>query len=87
MIQDLDKTLEELLKRELPKAIVGQVALSFAAPDDQFPPPAVKLPAIDLFLYDVRENRDLRSNEWLVERRSDGTATRQRARSAWTART
>jgi hypothetical protein len=79
MIHDLDKTLEELLKRELPSSIVSQVAISFATPDDQFPPPSVKLPAIDLFLYDVRENRDLRSNEWLVERRSDGTATKQRA--------
>jgi hypothetical protein len=79
MIHDLDKSLEELLKHSLPANIVSQVAISFAAPDDQFPPPAVKLPAIDLFLYDVRENRDLRSNEWLVERRSDGTATRQRS--------
>jgi hypothetical protein len=79
MIHDLDKTLEELLKHELPSSIVSQVAISFATPDDQFPPPSVKLPAIDLFLYDVRENRDLRSNEWLVERRSDGTATKQRA--------
>jgi hypothetical protein len=79
MIADLDKTLEELLKRELPPGIVSQVAISFAAPDDQFPPSSVKLPAIDLFLYDVRENRDLRSNEWLVERRSDGSATKQRS--------
>ncbi len=79
MIQDLDKSLEELLKHELPASIVSQVAISFATPDDQFPPPAVKLPALDLFLYDVRENRELRSTEWLIERRSDGTATRQRS--------
>lgn len=74
MIDDLDRTLEELLKRELPPAIVSQVTISFATPDDQFPPASVTLPAIDLFLYDARENRDLRSNEWLVERRSDGTS-------------
>jgi Pvc16 N-terminal domain len=78
MIHDLDKTLEELLKRELPPELVSQVTISFATPDDQFPPPSVTLPAIDLFLYDVRENRDLRSNEWQVERRSDGTATKKR---------
>ena len=53
--------------------------ISFATPDDQFPPQSVTLPAVDLFLYDVRENLELRSNEVYVERRSDGTATRTRA--------
>ena len=75
MIDDLDRTLEELLKRGLPTDLVSQVAISFAAPDDQFPPSSVTLPAVDLFLYDVRENRELRSAEWRVERRGD-TATR-----------
>ena len=78
MIDDLDKTLNELLKRELPPNIVQQVTISFATPDDQFPPSSVTLPAVDLFLYDVRENRELRSNEWQVERRSDGTAVKTR---------
>jgi hypothetical protein len=78
MIEDLDRTLEELLKRELPPGIVEQVAITFATPDEQFPPTSVTLPAIDLFLYDVRENRELRNNEWLVTRKSDGTATKQR---------
>jgi hypothetical protein len=78
MIDDLDKTLELLLKREMPPSLVEQLTISFAVPDDQFPPQSVTLPAIDLFLYDVRENRDLRSNEWIVERRSDGTASKKR---------
>jgi Pvc16 N-terminal domain len=78
MIDDLDRTLEALLKRELPPDLVEQVTISFATPDDQFPPSSVTLPAIDLFLYDMRENRELRSNEWLVERQSDGTATKKR---------
>lgn len=79
MIDDLDKTLEVLLKHELPTWLVDQVEISFATPDDAFPPTSVTLPAIDLFLYDVRENRDLRSNEWLIERRSDGTVSKQRS--------
>lgn len=29
MIDDLDKTLEELLRHELPQALVDQVAISF----------------------------------------------------------
>ena len=72
MIDDLDKTLEILLKRELPQNLVGQVTISFVTPDDQFPPSSVNLPAIDLFLYDVRENRELRNNKWEIERKSNG---------------
>ena len=74
MIDDLDKTLEELLRHELPPDLVSQVSISFATPDNQFPGTAITLPAIDLFLYDVRENRDLRSNEWQIERQSNGVA-------------
>ncbi|HKX29089.1 MAG TPA: DUF4255 domain-containing protein [Blastocatellia bacterium] len=79
MINDLDSTLEQLLRRELPASLVGQVAISFAAPDDNFPPSSVTLPAIDLFLYDVRENRELRSNEWIVERQSNGLVSQRRS--------
>jgi hypothetical protein len=83
MINDLDRTMEELLMRELPPELVSseattRVTISFATPDDQFPPASVTLPAIDLFLYDVRENRDLRTNEWIVERQSDGSTTKKR---------
>jgi len=78
MIHDLDKTLEELLKHDLPPDLVSQVTISFATPDDEFPGAVVTPPAIDLFLYDVRENRDLRSNEWIMERNSDGTTTKKR---------
>jgi hypothetical protein len=78
MLDDLDKTLAELLKQELPSGVVSQVAISFAPPDDSFPPSSVSLPAIDLFLYDIRENRELRNREWEVERRSDGTGSRKR---------
>ncbi len=78
MINDLDSTLEQLLRRELPASLVGQVAISFAAPDDKFPPQSVTLPAIDLFLYDVRENRELRSNEPIIERQSNGTVIQRR---------
>jgi hypothetical protein len=79
MIDDLDRTIEELLKRELSTSLVEQVAISFAMPDSEFPPSSVTLPAVDLFLYDIRENRDLRSNEWIVERQDNGTATKNRS--------
>lgn len=77
MIHDVDGTVSELLKRELPKPLADQIEVSFATPDDQFPPQSVKLPAVDFFLYDVRENLELRSNEVQIERRTDGTAIRR----------
>jgi hypothetical protein len=79
MFDDLDKTLEALLQSELPPGLVRSI--SFATPDETFPPDGedVTFPALDLFLYDIRENRDLRSNEWSVERQTPGSATRQRA--------
>jgi hypothetical protein len=73
VINDLDDTLAELLRRTLPPTLVPQVAISFAPPDGTFPPPSVTLPAIDLFLYDIRENRTLRSNERQIERDPEGT--------------
>ncbi len=79
MIKDLDETLAVLLRRELPEELSRQVQISFATPDEQFPPQSVTTPAVDLFLYDIRENLDLRSNEVYVERKTDGTAIRTRA--------
>ncbi|MCK7494850.1 MAG: DUF4255 domain-containing protein [Comamonadaceae bacterium] len=78
MIDDLDESLKTLLARELPPAISDQVSVSFAAPDDAFHS-SVKLPAVDLFLYDIRENLELRSNDEFLERRLEGSAVRQRA--------
>lgn len=73
MISDLDDTLTALLKQQLPPEIVSSTQISFEAPDDRFPPSGVTLPAIDLFLYDVRENTDLRVTDWIVEKNADGT--------------
>jgi Pvc16 N-terminal domain len=74
VINDLDETLAALLQQSLPERLAKQIQISFAAPDDQFPPQSVTLPAVDLFLYDVRENLELRSNEYYIDRNSDGTA-------------
>ncbi|HNP26338.1 MAG TPA: DUF4255 domain-containing protein [Nitrosomonas sp.] len=76
MINDLDATLRALLYKGLPPVLAEQVQISFATPDDQFPHQSVTLPAIDLFLYDIRENQELRSNEVFLDYHSDGTATR-----------
>lgn len=75
MLQDLDATLAALLDAELS---MQNVAVSFAAPDDQFPPSGVNLPAIAFFLYDVREDHDLRSTQWDLDQGPDGVVTRKR---------
>jgi uncharacterized protein DUF4255 len=73
MFHDLDSTLAELLRRELAPDLVEQVGVSFAAPDESFPPTSVPLPSINLFLYEIQENRELRSSEPSIERRADGS--------------
>jgi hypothetical protein len=78
MIDDLDRSLEELLRRELAPGLIEQVGISFAAPDSEFPPSSVTLPAVDLFLYDVRENLELRDPGWSIEHREDGTTVKRR---------
>jgi hypothetical protein len=75
MLQDLDATLAALLQAELS---AQNVAISFAAPDDQFPPSGVSLPAISFFLYDVREDNDLRSTQWEFDQQPSGLVTRKR---------
>src|SRR5260370_12526339 len=77
MIDDLDKTIEELLKRELPASLVQQVSITFATPDSKFPPTSVTLPAVNLFLYDIRENLELRDVEWTIDS-NNGTPVRKR---------
>jgi len=79
MIDDLDKTIEELLRRELAPALLEQVGISFGAPDADFPPAAVTLPAIDLFLYDIRENLELRNTQWVIDRQNNGSAKKWRS--------
>lgn len=68
MIDDLDKSLKKLLEQEIEDLDETRQNVYFDPPDDTFAPVE---PAVDLFLYDVRENRDLRSNEWRVERDGD----------------
>lgn len=78
MLHDLDLTLEELLKAELPNlfgdSVSTPIAVTFVTPNPEF---IVTLPALNLFLYDIRENQELRSSSWSVTRQNDETATRE----------
>lgn len=76
MFADVNRTIEALLKAELPANVAGQVSISFATPDETFPPNGLSLPAINLFLFEIYENAELRTVEPLVERRADGAVVR-----------
>jgi hypothetical protein len=78
MLHHLDTTLTALLLRELaPTYKIDAGNISFAAPDDQFRKSGYKSPTLNLFLYDMHENLELRSNEW-DQRIEGGQALRQR---------
>lgn len=78
MIRDLSSTLQAMLSDsslagpfpELSKAVVA-----FDRPDDSFKPNQT---TIDLFLFDIRENMELRSSEPKIQRQN-GTAVIQQA--------
>jgi hypothetical protein len=75
MLQDLDKTLKVLLELHLPRGVASQqYTISFETPDKEHIAPS----SLNLFLYDVRENLDLRQTIGGFERQGDGTATRKR---------
>ena len=67
MIEDLSNSIKALLEYELltpGQEVIPNLSISFAQPDENFPPASVTKPAVNLFLYDVREDLKLRHNEW-----------------------
>lgn len=76
MLDDLDSTLKKFLIHGLPDLQNSEetsVSISFELPTEGG---MQQKPAINLFLYDVRENLDLRSREWTMQRRGNGTAVK-----------
>ena len=77
MIRDLGETLEQLVTTELPG-----VQVELVRPSEPYNP-AQGLTTVNLFLYDIRENLELRSNEPLVQRNNNqATITRPPLRVA-----
>jgi len=71
MIQDLSQTLKTILTQAGLPSPLSSVQIAFDRPTDAFAPTP---PALDLFLYDLRENLELRSSERTVTR-TNGQAT------------
>lgn len=74
MIEDLDASIKALLEYELAD-IHPNLSFSFESPDNNFPSGIVTTPAVDLFLYDIRENLELRHNEQFFRQAGSAAAT------------
>ena len=76
MINDLDETIKQLLiiKGALEPA---EIDVSFDAPDREWSA-SVNKPTINIYLYDIRENHQLRGTEWIVTRDQDGNVTKKK---------
>lgn len=77
MISDLDTTLKILLVKKVPLE-PAEVNISFETPNREWTGSRSR-PTVNLYLYDIRENHELRSYDWTVERNQDRTATRKKA--------
>lgn len=73
MIRDLDDTLQELLEtRAPPGSELEGAEISFELPDADWRTGLDTL-TVNCYLYDLRENEELRTNEPLLLRSADGT--------------
>lgn len=71
MIGDLDRTIEKLLQSEF--GVPLPFDLSFSVPEKTFSPVSTNKLTLDCYLYDISEDRDLRSAAPMVREKADGT--------------
>jgi hypothetical protein len=72
MLADLDETLRNLLRSELERHGFEGVDIAFDAPAREWSGQLSK-PAVNLFLYDLRETESLRTSEWSRVKRDGRT--------------
>lgn len=75
MFADLDETIRELLIKTVPIDLT-EVDISFEAPDREWSG-RLSRPTVNCFLYDVRENLDLRQTDWEVQKKNGSATTRR----------
>lgn len=82
MLYALDETLKKLLQEQFPRDVLEDMNLDPSSLKISFETPykgGIEKPAINLFLYDVRENLELRNTNSIVERKNnDGKAFKKR---------
>ena len=69
MIEQVDRFLARLLRDRTP---LHSEEVTFDAPDDGYRSRHAVGQTVNLYLYDLRENHDLRATEWTLEPRGDG---------------
>lgn len=77
MFADLDETIKQLLKEEIPIKN-GEIDIQFDQPTREWSARLSK-PTLNLFLYDVRENNTLRQHQWQEVRSGNGSVTQKRS--------
>jgi hypothetical protein len=75
MIKSLDETIKKLIL-EKGRFDKSDVDIRFDQPTRDWAAGLTK-PAINCYLYDIRENVELRNREWVVERQPDGQARKK----------
>lgn len=77
MFQDVDETLRALLIADVPIDRT-EVDITFDRPSREWSSRLTR-PAVNLFLFDIRERTDFRDDAWQVRTRENGTFERTRA--------
>ncbi len=76
MISELDETIKQLLIKK-GKLDPGEVDIGFETPDREWSA-SISKPRINIYLYDIRENHELRGTEWMITKDRNGNATRKK---------
>ena len=76
MISDLNETIKKLLT-EKGAFDPAEVDTSFETPNREWSA-SISKPTVNAYLYDIRENHELRSTEWVIEKDQNGIATRKK---------
>lgn len=76
MISDLNESIKRLLIRR-GSLDPTEIDIKFEMPDREWSA-SISKPTVNIYLYDVRENHQLRGTEWTVTRDENGRATRKK---------
>ncbi len=76
MITDLDETIKQILIKK-GAFDPAEVDISFGVPNREWSA-SISKPTVNFYLYDIRENHELRSLDWFVEKDPNGIATRKK---------
>ncbi len=74
MIEALDETIKQLLVQKMPLNL-AEVDVSFDVPNREWSG-SISKPTINIYLHDIRENLELRGNEWTTTHDFKGRTTR-----------